>query len=71
MLHPAQSVLTARVPDWEKPAREILAVRKIQHKLWLCRVQLEKKKILFLPCLIKLNKDSLSSRDGKDFKMCF
>lgn len=56
MLHPAQLVLTARVPDWEKPAREILTVRKNQdNKLQLCRVQPERKNtlILFLPCLIK------------------
>lgn len=30
VLHPAQLVLTAHVLDWEKPAREILTVRKIQ-----------------------------------------
>lgn len=64
MLHPAQLVLTARVPDWEKPVREILTVRKIQYnKLWLCRVQLEKKKILFLLCLIKPNKDSVQEME--------
>lgn len=62
-LHPAQLVLTARGPDWEKPAREILTVRKSQDKLWLCRVQPERKNriILFLPCLIKSIKESLSS----------
>lgn len=56
VLHPAQLGLTAHGPDWEKPAREILTVRKIQdNKLWLCRVQPERKNILilFLPCLIK------------------
>lgn len=64
MLHPAQLVLTARVPDWEKPVREILTVRKIQdNKLWLRRVQLEKKKILFLLCLIKPNKDSVQEME--------
>jgi len=30
MLHPTLLVLTAHVPDWEKPVREILTVRKIQ-----------------------------------------
>lgn len=64
MLHPAQLVLTAHVPDWEKPVREILTVRKIQdNKLWLRRVQLEKKKILFLLCLIKPNKDSVQEME--------
>lgn len=30
MLHPTRLALTAHVPDWEKPVREILTVRKIE-----------------------------------------